>query len=194
MVAAAVLVENPPSLQPAQSENQFPPEPVREKTPQPPPVTEAVFAPDELKWPVVEIPPAPKPQTKDKPPSQTAAATTSATSSPRGDGSSIKPGLDATTIEAPPAPLAKPNYLKNPEPDYPPRAKQRGQQGLVLLEVRVTAKGRAAEITIKQSSGHPLLDEAATKAVRDWEFEPAKVGLIAVESRIEVPIRYRLDR
>lgn len=61
-----------------------------------------------------------------------------------------------------------------------------------MLGVRVTAEGRAAEVTIKQSSGFPLLDAAAVKAVRRWEFEPARLGAIAVESDVEVPVRFQL--
>lgn len=110
----------------------------------------------------------------------------------RGDGSSIAPGTDPVTTNPQPGLLAKANYLKNPEPPYPAQARRRGQEGLVILEVRVTRLGRASEISMKQSSGFPLLDDAAIKAVREWEFDPAKVGVMPVESRIEVPVRFRL--
>jgi protein TonB len=108
-----------------------------------------------------------------------------------GDGSSPKPGLDLTTK---PAPLvaAQPDYLKNPEPPYPPTARRRHQEGLVLLRVKVNPHGRALSVEIKNSSGFPLLDEAAQTAVRDWEFQPARLGLLAVESEIEVPVRFKL--
>jgi len=63
-----------------------------------------------------------------------------------------------------------------------------------MLDVRVTTAGRAAEISLKQSSGYLLLDEAAIKSVRDWDFKPARLGIRAVESRIEVPVRFKLSR
>jgi periplasmic protein TonB len=109
-----------------------------------------------------------------------------------GDGSSPEPGLDATTQKAEVGVKAKPNYLKNPEPTYPAAARRRHQEGLVLISVHVTAQGRAEKVEIKQSSGYPLLDEAALNAVRNWEFIPARIGTIALASEIEVPVRFKL--
>jgi periplasmic protein TonB len=110
----------------------------------------------------------------------------------RSDASSPISGLDDTTKTAHPGVKAEPNYLKNPEPAYPLLARRRHQEGLVLLTAKVTAQGRAAEVMIKTSSGFPLLDEAALQAVRDWQFKPARIGSIAVESEIEVPVRFEL--
>ena len=111
-----------------------------------------------------------------------------------GDTSSPKPGADATTAQARPDVEAKPNYLKNPEPDYPELARRRHQEGLVLLAVKVTAQGRAGRVEIKKSSGFSLLDDAAAQAVRNWEFEPARIGSLALESDIVVPVRFELRR
>jgi protein TonB len=111
-----------------------------------------------------------------------------------GDVSSPKPGTDAVTVQAQPDVEAKPNYLKNPEPIYPELARRRHQQGLVLLAVKVTAQGRAERVEIKKSSGFSLLDNAAVAAVRDWEFQPARIGALALESQIEVPVRFELTR
>jgi outer membrane biosynthesis protein TonB len=80
---------------------------------------------------------------------------TNAETTIRGDNRSVKTGPDATTVEARPSLLAKPNYLKNPEPSYPPLARRRHQEGLVLLAVKVTAQGPPAEVALKQSSGFP---------------------------------------
>lgn len=110
----------------------------------------------------------------------------------QGDGSSAAPGNDATTSTGQPGVRARPNYLKNPEPPYPAQARRRRQEGLVLLSVKVTVQGRAALVAVKQSSGFPVLDEAAVQAVKGWEFEPARIGARAMESEIEVPVRFRL--
>lgn len=109
-----------------------------------------------------------------------------------GDGSSPKPGLDLTTTPPKPPVEAHPNYLKNPEPPYPATARRRHQEGLVLLAVKVSAQGRAISVEIKKTSQFPLLDEAAKQAVSAWEFTPAKTGALAVESDIEVPVRFQL--
>jgi periplasmic protein TonB len=90
--------------------------------------------------------------------------------------------------------LARPGYLRNPEPAYPVEARRRRLEGLVLLEVRVSTQGRAVEIAVKQSSGYPVLDDAARAAVRTWEFEPARLGTLAIESRIEIPVCFSLSR
>jgi protein TonB len=110
-----------------------------------------------------------------------------------GDASSPRPGADAITVQAQPDVEAKPNYLKNPEPDYPELARRRHQAGLVLLAVKVTAEGRAERVEIKKSSGFSLLDDAAVAAVREWKFQPARLGSFALESEIEVPVRFELS-
>jgi protein TonB len=81
---------------------------------------------------------------------------------------------------------------KAPEPIYPPAARRRRQEGLVLLAVKVNSHGRAARVAVKQSSGFPLLDDAAMHTVGDWDFQPARIGTLAVESEIEVPVRFKL--
>ena len=85
------------------------------------------------------------------------------------------------------------DYLKNPPPAYPPIAKRRGEEGKVLLRVLVSADGRAVTVDLQQSSGSVPLDEAALSAVRQWRFVPAKMDGLAVESRVQVPIIFRLE-
>jgi protein TonB len=63
---------------------------------------------------------------------------------------------------------------------------------VVVLDVKVSAQGRATGVTVAQSSGYPLLDEAALTAVRRWEFDPARKRDAAVDSEILVPVRFRL--
>jgi protein TonB len=120
------------------------------------------------------------------------AATASRPTTQPGDGSAPTPGADFTTVAGRPNVLAKPDYLKNPKPKYPPVAERRNQQGTVVLNVTVSASGRAAKISVKKSSGFELLDQAAITAVREWEFTPARIGSLAVESEIEVPWRFTL--
>jgi protein TonB len=112
-----------------------------------------------------------------------------------GDGSSVVPGKDATTLysSASAQTRAKPNYLKNPAPTYPEAARRAGQEGLALLSVSVSRDGVPEEVEIRKSSGFYLLDEAAVRAVRKWKFQPAGVGGIPIASRVEIPIRFRLD-
>jgi protein TonB len=110
-----------------------------------------------------------------------------------GDGSSPLPGQDVTTAPGAMMTTASPDYRRNPEPEYPLQARRRGQEGLVVLEATVSDTGQATAVTLKQSSGYALLDQAALQAVKRWEFEPARIGALGVESRIEVPVRFRLS-
>jgi protein TonB len=78
----------------------------------------------------------------------------------------------------------------NPKPDYPPEADRMAQRGVVLLEVEVNAEGRVTGISIKRSSGFPLLDDAAVRGIRRWTFEPARVSGLPIASRAEVPVKF----
>lgn len=83
-------------------------------------------------------------------------------------------------------------YLNNPPPVYPKSAQRQGLQGRVLLRVHVLANGQVGNAEIKQSSGKPVLDEAALAAVRGWTFAPAKKGLTAIDGWATVPIDFKL--
>jgi TonB family protein len=104
------------------------------------------------------------------------------------------PQVGSNVVETPP-PLqeAAPLYRENERPVYPRIARQRGYEGTVLLDVLVTREGRAVEVDVAKSCGHRILDEAAQEAVREWRFEPAKRGDEAVEMRVRIPVRFRLQ-
>ena len=77
-------------------------------------------------------------------------------------------------------------------PEYPTSCVRRGQQGAVILEVRVLATGRAGEIKVFKSSGYAKLDVAAIAAMRRAPFLPARKNGRNVESWIKVPVRFVL--
>jgi protein TonB len=68
-----------------------------------------------------------------------------------------------------------------------------GMEGEVLIRTRVLRNGRCDELELVQSSGYALLDRAAMEAIRKWRFRPALRGDEQVSSRIEIPVRFRLD-
>lgn len=88
--------------------------------------------------------------------------------------------------------LAHPLYRENPEPEYPPLARRRQQEGTVVLEALVNPDGKVGGLAVRQSSGHPLLDEAALKGVKGWRFEPGRRGAVAVVMKVLVPVRFGL--
>ena len=113
------------------------------------------------------------------------------------------PAPPVQSIAAPPAPVAAPialvaarfdaDYLHNPKPVYPALSRRLGEEGKVLLKVRVSAQGTALEVAISKSSGFPRLDAAAEDAVARWRFVPARRGDEPVDASVVVPITFALD-
>ena len=87
---------------------------------------------------------------------------------------------------------AIPLYKKNPHPEYPKMARRRGYQGTVVIEVLVNQEGRVGDLRLFQSSGHTVLDRAATGSVKNWLFEPGRRGDKKVDMWVKVPIRFKL--
>jgi protein TonB len=91
------------------------------------------------------------------------------------------------------APSFNAAYLHNPAPVYPSSSRRLGEEGRVLLRVKVTALGQPVAVDLEKSSKFERLDEAARQAVARWRFVPAKRGDEAVEGSVIVPIVFRLD-
>jgi len=87
---------------------------------------------------------------------------------------------------------AKPLNKTNAAPEYPRVARERGWEGLVRLDVFVDTEGSADRVSVLESSGHRVLDDAALKAVKDWQFMPARSGEIKFASKIIVPVQFSL--
>ena len=97
-------------------------------------------------------------------------------------------------IRASPQPLVPAAYRKTPLPPYPAAARAQRLEGLVVLSVLVGANGRVVDVSVASSSGHAILDQAAAGAVKTWTFAPAHRGARAVESVVEVPLKFALGR
>lgn len=81
---------------------------------------------------------------------------------------------------------------RNRKPDYPLMSRRYNEQGTVVLRVLVNADGSAGEVFVRKSSGHPLLDQSALTAVRDWRFAAATRDGKPVSEWYEIPIPYTL--
>lgn len=80
----------------------------------------------------------------------------------------------------------------NPRPEYPRAAREAGWEGTVILRVLVLPDGSAGNVTLHQTSGHSILDEAALSAVKNWRFIPAMDGNFPMQSAVHLPIRFDL--
>ncbi len=85
------------------------------------------------------------------------------------------------------------HYADNPKPAYPAIALRQGLQGQVMLRVQVTEDGIGETVIIERSSGYEILDESAVEAVKQWRFNPAKRGDVAIASSVIVPIVFILE-
>ena len=63
-----------------------------------------------------------------------------------------------------------PTLLRRVEPVYPEIAVAASVTGLVILEATVNEQGEVIDVRILRS--RPLLDKAATEAVRQWRYSP----------------------
>jgi protein TonB len=83
--------------------------------------------------------------------------------------------------------------VRNREPEYPDEAVRRGEQGLVILLIRVSPQGLVAGVDIARSSGFSLLDRAARDAVVTWRFVPAVRDGQPVPSSMPLRVNFQLD-
>lgn len=85
-----------------------------------------------------------------------------------------------------------PQCVYCPSPGFSDEARHQKIQGTVMMEVVVTADGRAGNIRITKGLGLGL-DERAVEAVRNWKFKPARDAAgRAVPVWIPVEVAFRL--
>ena len=135
--------------------------------------------------------PAPKPD-----PVEVAHADVVATNQPAHRPRSLQHDRIASTQTTVAAPKLVHNaqYRYQVPPQYPRRALELGQEGLVMMHVKVMQNGRPGEMKIVHSSGYRLLDIAALSAVRKWEFEPMSTSGAAMASWVRVPVNFTIEK
>lgn len=70
---------------------------------------------------------------------------------------------------------------------YPREAIVRGEQGEVLVLMVLDESGKVTAARVEEGSGHPLLDEAALRAIRSLSSLPADAP-----RQVILPVRFRL--
>ena len=98
----------------------------------------------------------------------------------------------AAPVAAPTPPRFDADYLDNPKPPYPAISRRMGEQGRVVLRVRVDAQGLPIDVQLHASSGSERLDASALQTVRRWKFVPARLGNEPVAASVLVPIAFTL--
>ncbi|HEY5929518.1 MAG TPA: TonB family protein [Burkholderiales bacterium] len=76
---------------------------------------------------------------------------------------------------------------------YPDRARRQRWQGTVIIALSLSAEGKVKDISIAESSGRDILDDAALEMVRRASPLPrAPEGLRGKERSVRVPIAFKL--
>jgi periplasmic protein TonB len=152
--------------------------------PQPPPVPQ----------PKVETPPPQKPAPTPEPAPKPAEMTV-----PAPKPEPPPPIAQPVVIPQPKSPekyvsITEPKYARRVQAVYPGEAQRRHQQGSVTVMIYINDSGVLDKVEIVKSSGYPLLDAAAVKAVKQSEFSAALVDAIQVGSRAEQTFTFELAR
>jgi protein TonB len=101
-------------------------------------------------------------------------------------------------LEPPPQPkvvriggrLVAPKLLRMIPPVYPDLALQSRLTALITLEAHVDTHGTVVNVKVLQ--GHPLFDDAAIAAVRQWRYQPLLLNGIPTEFLVAVTVRFNL--
>ena len=75
-------------------------------------------------------------------------------------------------------------------PAYPDAARKRGIEGWVELAFTVQTNGTVGEVEVRNASPADVFDDAATRAVRQWRFEPVVRNGEKVEQRAMVRLKF----
>lgn len=93
-----------------------------------------------------------------------------------------------------PSAALAPVFSYNPPPAYPARALRLGWEGKVLLKVMISYEGDVDEVSIAQTSGFDLLDQAALESVRTWRFVPPTADNQPAGQAAVIPVHFKIRR
>ncbi|WP_426167129.1 TonB family protein [Sandarakinorhabdus sp. DWP1-3-1] len=93
-----------------------------------------------------------------------------------------------------PTVIARLDTRSSAQPPYPAAARRMGEEGSVIVHVRIGRDGRVLAASLGRSSGSPRLDAAAVAhALAHWRFSPALDAGVAVAAERDITVRFRLD-
>jgi len=86
--------------------------------------------------------------------------------------------------------LQQQKLVHSVKPEYPEVARRSGVEGTVHLQATIGPDGAVREV--KVLSGHPLLGQAATAAVRQWRYRPTVLDGKPVSVIINLTVEFKL--
>mgnify|MGYP003584106780 CR=1 FL=1 len=168
-----------------------PPKPIEPPPPPPPP-------PPQPKREVVKAPPPPRPQAiRDPKPAPAAPVGVVEPQPPAPPPAPPAPPAPPPAPPAPPSiqlPSTSAEYAQDCKGRYPSMSQRLGEEGVVLLDVKVSAEGSPVDVRVKKSSGFDRLDQAAREAILRCRFVPGKVNGVAQTMNYDAPYNFKLNR
>jgi TonB family protein len=110
-------------------------------------------------------------------------------------GESAKPEAAASATPNPvsvSAETASTYLILRVEPDYPEDARTQHIQGPVVLKALVGKDGAVRDVTVVNGDAH--LANAATDAVRQWQFKPYRQDGRRVEFETQITVKFTLPQ
>lgn len=86
----------------------------------------------------------------------------------------------------------KPKLVNNVPPKYPEKALKSGVSGKVVIEATTDKEGNVKEAMV--TDGHPLLNEAAIEAIKQWKYEPYIIKGVKKSVKFTVVVNFRLKK
>lgn len=87
--------------------------------------------------------------------------------------------------------IVAPKPIKKISPDYPELAKAARLSAILILEAHVDTHGVVKSVAVLR--GHPLFDEAAVEAVKQWRYRPLLLNGEPTEFIISVTMSFNLQ-
>ena len=209
-LSKAVSVVFAPPQQPTPPAPQPPPPPkVVEQPPEPPPPPTPIEQPPPPPAPVAETPPPPpkaepKPIPKPIPKPRPRPQPVQQVEQPMPQlplPLPAQPGPQMASIPSPPpAATISPDYRTllsgwlESHKRYPEDARQRGEEGRVVLRFRVDRYGRVLDYQVVSSSGYGDLDQSVENMMRGATMPPFPPSMTTPEIEVSVVIRFGLAR
>lgn len=146
----------------------------------------------------IEEPQGVRPETAAPPPDLFAGQNSIVTGIVQGDADAIPEPLPPPPPPPPPVgpvrvggAIRPPQKIVHVAPEYPAIARASRTSGVVILEAVIAEDGRVRDVRILRSV--PLLDDAAMRAVMQWQFTPTLLNGQAVPVVMTVTIAFALN-
>lgn len=107
-------------------------------------------------------------------------------------GTALPPQRSGAAVETSVGTANGPSFIRHVKPAYPPLARRMNREGKVLLRLTINETGTVTAIEVIENPGHGFA-EAATDAVRNSTFSPARDNGKPVPSRAMLSIRFKLN-